>query len=84
MAHIFKLVFQADHKGFAANEGAAFDLQTAAKLVATGVCAIDDSEPEKTALEEAVRAYKQPKPSGRRWEMMLVQPRYFVGREPID
>jgi hypothetical protein len=37
-------------------EGAAYDSQTAAKLIATGVCRIADDELGREALEAAVRA----------------------------
>ena len=50
-------------------ESAAYDLQAAAKLVATGVCAIDESEPDKETLVAAVATYKRSRPSKQRWEL---------------
>jgi hypothetical protein len=46
--------------------------------VATRVCSITDDEPEREALEAALRAYKQA-PSVR-WGFYLCQPRYFQVR----
>jgi hypothetical protein len=40
----------------------AYDLPTATRLVATGVCRIDESEPERDAPETAVRAYRHRAP----------------------
>jgi hypothetical protein len=76
---LVKLVFNVDHDNYSANEGAAFDLNTAARLVATGVCRIADDEPSKEELEAASNAYRAPKP-GRYWEIGLVS---RFGRELI-
>jgi hypothetical protein len=46
--------------GLGAGEGAAHPLDQAVKLVAAGVCKIDDSESEREQLEAAVQAYKAP------------------------
>jgi hypothetical protein len=78
--HPFKLVFIKDDTtgtGFACHEGCAFLFDQAVKLVASGLCRIADDEPDKAALEEAVRARKR-SPSVR-WELVLCQPRYFQG-----
>jgi hypothetical protein len=75
VAQLFKLVFKVDHKGYAVNEGAAFDLPTATRLVASGICRIADDEPEREALEAVVRVYKEPKQTGH-WQMPLVGPRW--------
>lgn len=77
MTKTFKLVFMKSHRNYRLLEGAAFDLTTAGELVSSGVCRIDPTEPEPEALEEAVRAHKRATPSGQRWEIALVQPRYF-------
>jgi phage terminase Nu1 subunit (DNA packaging protein) len=56
-----KLVFVRDdttRSGFHCGEHAAFDLDRAAELVARGVARIADEEPEREALQEAVRAYR--------------------------
>ena len=74
----FKLIALRDdttETGVACGEGAAFPLDQAVRLIAAGVCGIDDTEPESEALEAAVRAHKQA-PSVR-GEMYLCQPRYF-------
>jgi hypothetical protein len=60
---MIKLVFVVDHNGYSANEGAAFDLPTAARLVGDQVCVIDPSEPERDALDAAVREYRKPSPN---------------------
>jgi hypothetical protein len=62
MGHLYKLTFLVGYDRYAANEGAAFDLSTAARLVAGRMCVIDPSEPERAALEEAARFYKKPAP----------------------
>jgi hypothetical protein len=61
--HLFKVRFVRDDiavSGLGAGEGAAYPLEQAVKLVAAGVCRIDDSEPQREQLEAAVKAYKPP------------------------
>ena len=74
----FRLVFNANHQGYGANECAAFNLTISVALVSSGKARIDESEPVREAVEAAVRAHKQA-PSVR-WEFFLCQPRDFQGR----
>ena len=60
--HLYKLIFRVDHQGYSANEGAAFSFADAVSLVGGGICAIDPSEPEREALETAVKRYRKPAP----------------------
>ena len=58
--HLFKVIFQRDDvtgSGMNSGEMAAYDLPTAARLIATGTCRIADDDPE---LEAAVKAYRKP------------------------
>jgi hypothetical protein len=76
---IVKLVYNVDHGSYAANEGAAFPFDTAVKLIATKVCRIDNSEPNKEELAAAANAYRAPK-RAKYWEMPIVS---RLGRELI-
>ena len=57
-------------------EAGVFAFDQATNLVASGKARIADDEPEREALEAAVRAYRAPRKSGP-WELALAQPRYF-------
>jgi hypothetical protein len=66
---VYKLIYLRDDttgSGLACGEGAAYDLPTATRLVATGVCRIANDEPERETLEVAVgRSAKGPQPRPR-------------------
>jgi hypothetical protein len=79
MSRVYRLVFLRDDNGMGAGEGAAYQLDTAARLVAGGLCRIDDSEPNKEELADAVKAYRPPAKT-RYWEMPIVS---RLGRELI-
>ena len=73
-AHVYKLIYLRDDttgSGLAAGEGAAYYLGTAARLVADGICRIDDSETEREQLETAVKTHKRPL-RNKNWEFPLV------------
>jgi hypothetical protein len=72
--HPFKLVFVRDDTtgtGFACHEGGAFEFDQAISLIVSGKARIADDEPERATLQAAVKAYKQPKQTGR-WETPMV------------
>jgi hypothetical protein len=84
--HVYKLIYLRDDttgSGLACGEGAAYDLATATRLIATGVCRIDESEPEREALEVAVKAYKRA-PRNKDWELPLVGTAEDANREWIQ
>ena len=78
MAQVFKVQYLRYADGYAANEVAAWPLDQAVALLVPGKVRIADDEPEREALEAALREYKEG-PSVR-WELYLCQPRYFQGR----
>ena len=76
--HLFTLVFQRDDicgSGMNSGEGAAYDLPTATRLVATGVCRIADDETNKEELSKSVAAYKRPA-LDKNWLLPLVTKRW--------
>ena len=79
-AQLFNVTYLKTTSPYRVGETAAWPLDQAVSLIAAGIARVADHEPEpeREALESAVRAYKQA-PSVR-WEMYLCQPRYFQGR----
>jgi hypothetical protein len=77
-AQLFNVTYLKTASPYQVGETAAWLLDQAVRLIAAGIARVADGEPEREALESAVRAYKQA-PSVR-WELYLCQPRYFQGR----
>lgn len=77
-AQLFNVTYLKTASPYQVGETAAWPLEEAVRLIAAGTAHVADDEPEREALEAAVRAHKQA-PSVR-WELYLCQPRYFQGR----
>jgi hypothetical protein len=78
-AQLFNVTYLKTANPYQVGETAAWPLDQAVRLIVAGIARIGDAEPEREALEAAVRAHKQA-PSVR-WELYLCQPRYFQGRD---
>jgi hypothetical protein len=76
MVQVFKVQYVRDADGYACNEVAAWPIDQVVALLVSGKVRIANDEPEREALEASVRAYRAPRQSGR-WELTLVQPRFF-------
>jgi hypothetical protein len=75
---LYKLIYTRDDitgSGMTCGEGAAYDLSTARRLLADGVCRVADDEPNKDELSNSVAAYKRPE-LNKHWLLPLVTKRW--------
>jgi hypothetical protein len=58
-AQLFNVTYLKTASPYQVGETAAWPLDQAVRLIATGIARVADHEPEREALESAVRAHKQ-------------------------